>query len=101
MTDWDAECAEFGCHELIEPWATLLGHLAGRYLFRDYLDGPTPHLKALKADERYPGLSSGEQAMVEAAEHLLGLYECSLVVDDHNRRRIAEAIGLSLGMYRW
>lgn len=79
-----------------EPWETLLGHLRDNWMLRDYLDEETPPIRAIQADERYWGLSSGEQAMIAAAEALLRLNECWLAVDEDNRRRIDLALRMAI-----
>lgn len=75
-----------------QPWETLLGHLRDNWMLQDYLDGPTPRIRAAQADERWWSLSSGERAMVLAAGALLQLNECWLAVDEANRARINAAL---------
>lgn len=75
-----------------EPWETLLGHLRDNWFLADYLTDDVPRVRAIQADERWWSLSSGEQAMVLAAEAILRLNECWLAVDEDNRRRIEGAL---------
>ena len=79
-----------------EPWETLLGHLRDNWMLRDYLDDEVPNVRAIQADDRWWGLSSGEQAMVAVAACLLRLSECWLAVDDVNRARIDAALRVAL-----
>lgn len=79
-----------------EPWETLLGQYRGHWFLDPFLDGPTPLLDAIQADDRWWALSSGEQAMVAAAAALLRLHECWLAVDDANRARIDAALRAAL-----
>jgi hypothetical protein len=75
-----------------EPWETLLGQFRHHWMLGEFLDEDGPRIRAILEDERFWSLSSGEQAMVYAAEALLRLGECWLAVDAHNRVRIDLAI---------
>lgn len=78
-----------------EPWETLLGHYRARWCIGDYLEDDFPHLRQLEADERYPGLSSGERAMVEVAKAILTINQAWLEVDEDHRRRIEHALRIA------
>lgn len=80
-----------------QPWETLLGHLADNWMLRDYLEGDgTPPIRRILADERFPGLSSGEQALIYAAEAILRLNECYLAVDTANQIRLTNALRIAV-----
>lgn len=80
-----------------EPWQTLLGHLADRWMLKDHLAGTeVPRVRDIQADERWPCLSSGEQAMVIAAGAILTLNECWLAVDETNRRALEHALRIAI-----
>lgn len=79
-----------------EPWETLLGHYRAHWFLSDYLDDQTPPIRDIVRDERFWALSSGEQAMVYAAEAILRLNECWLAVDEDNRARIDAALRKAL-----
>jgi hypothetical protein len=75
-----------------QPWETLLGQFRDHWMLAEFLHGDVPLIGAIKADERWWSLSSGEQAMVLAAEALLRMGECWLAVDEDNRARIDYAL---------
>lgn len=79
-----------------QPWEALLGHFHDHWALAPYLRGNTPQIKAIKEDERWWSLSSGEQAMVLAAEAMLRIRECYLAVDEDNRARIEYALRVEL-----
>jgi len=79
-----------------EPWETLLGQYQDHWMLSDYLWTSTPNVRGIKEDERWWSLSSGEQAMILAAEAILRLNECWLAVDEDNRRRIDAALRIAL-----
>lgn len=79
-----------------EPWQTLLGHLQDNWMLRDYLDDDAPRIRAIKEDERWWSLSSGERAMIIAAGAILQLNECWLAVDENNRARIDRALRMAI-----
>ena len=81
-----------------DPYETLLGQYHDHWFLRDYLDGGTPRIRAIQADERWWCLSDGERAMVTAAAALLQLNECWLAVDEDNRARILTALQLTCGV---
>lgn len=76
------------------PWDTLLGQYEDHWFLGDYLEGDVPRIQAIKADERWWSLSSGEQAMILAAEAMLRIHEAYLVVDDENKVRLENALAL-------
>lgn len=79
-----------------EPWETLLGHLRDNWMLWEFLDDDYPRIRAIKEDERWWSLSSGERAMIIAAGAILQLNECWLAVDEDNRARIDAALRIAI-----
>lgn len=79
-----------------EPWETLLGQYRTNWWLHEYLDGDTPRIQAIKDDERWWSLSSGEQAMLLVAEAMLTINQAWLAVDGANRMRIDLALRLAV-----
>lgn len=82
-----------------EPWETLLGQYHDHWLLARYLDGDQPDVHAIQADDRWYCLSSGEQAMVLAADAMLhfnrALIGCLESVDETNQARIRRALRIA------
>lgn len=80
-----------------EPWETLLGHLRDtNWFLGPFLEDDTPRIRAILDDDRFWSLSSGEQAMIYAADALLRINEAWLAVDASNRIRIDLALRMAV-----
>ncbi len=79
-----------------EPWQTLLGQYRNHWFLGAFLEGDTPLVSAIRADERWWALSSGEQAMILVAESILNINQAWLAVDEPNRARIDAAIRIAV-----
>lgn len=83
-----------------EPFETLLGQYREHWMMARYLAGNLPDVEAIQTDDRWNCLSTGEQAMVLAADAILhtnrALIGCLEMVDETNQARIHRALRIAL-----
>lgn len=88
-----------------EPFETLLGQYRDHWMLWSFLEDDTPDFVRLAATDCLGALSSGEIVMLNVAlafwngDRTARMSDLA-ILDDDNRRRVAEAIYIGMGVRR-